>query len=180
MRTRFFERRTLPSTSMPTPSAAPTSRRLCWCFLNAMTEVREVTRSVRIFARCAITSSVIPSAKNSFSGSALMFTNGRTATDGTTSPPSAGMALPPENGESASFNPPSSPTRSCVDAYRPSGLFARHRSTIRRSATGAPGAARASGSGSSRITAVIVSGALARAKARLPVSISYTIVPNAN
>ena len=67
---------------MPTPSAAPISRRLCSCFLNAMADVRDVTRRVRILARCAITSSVMPSAKNSFSGSALMFTNGSTATEG--------------------------------------------------------------------------------------------------
>ena len=41
-----------------------------------------MTRSVLIFARWAITSSVMPSAKNSFSGSALRLTKGRTATDG--------------------------------------------------------------------------------------------------
>ena len=47
-----------------------------------MTEPREITLSERIFESWAITSSVIPSAKNSFSGSALRLRNGRTATDG--------------------------------------------------------------------------------------------------
>ena len=47
-----------------------------------MTEPREITFSERIFASCAITSSVIPSAKYSFSGSALRLRNGSTATEG--------------------------------------------------------------------------------------------------
>ena len=47
-----------------------------------MTEAREITLSDRIFESCAMTSSVIPSVKNSFSGSLLRLRNGRTATDG--------------------------------------------------------------------------------------------------
>ena len=47
-----------------------------------MTDVREITRRARTFDSWAITSSVIPSAKYSFSGSTLRLRNGRTATDG--------------------------------------------------------------------------------------------------
>ena len=61
---------------------APISRRLCSRFLNGMTDVREITFSERTFDRCAITSSVMPSAKYSFSGSALKLRKGRTATEG--------------------------------------------------------------------------------------------------
>src|SRR5439155_8423558 len=45
-------------------------------------EPREITRSKRIYERWAMTSSVIPSAKNSLSGCVLRLRNGRTATDG--------------------------------------------------------------------------------------------------
>jgi hypothetical protein len=47
--------------------------------LNAIADVREMTFRERIFDKLAITSSVIPSAKNSFSGSALTLRNGRIA-----------------------------------------------------------------------------------------------------
>ena len=82
IRTRLPARRTLPSSSVATSSVTPISRRVCSRFLNRMTEPREITRSERILESCAIVSSVIPSAKNSFSGSVLRLRNGRTATDG--------------------------------------------------------------------------------------------------
>src|SRR5439155_24454032 len=50
--------------------------------LKGITDVREITLRARSFDRCAITCSVMPSAKYSFSGSALRFRNGKTATDG--------------------------------------------------------------------------------------------------
>ena len=81
MRTRLPARRTLPSSSVAAPSCSPISRRLRSRFLNCITDVREITLIERTFDRCAITSSVIPSAKNSLSGSALRLRNGRTATD---------------------------------------------------------------------------------------------------
>ena len=76
MRTRSPARRTLPSSTVVAPSVAPISRKLCSRFLNRMTEVREITLSARIFESCAMTSSVIPSAKYSFSGSALRLRKG--------------------------------------------------------------------------------------------------------
>ena len=49
--------------------------------LYCMTDVREITRSPPIFARSAISCSVIPSAKYSCSGSPDRFSNGSTAMD---------------------------------------------------------------------------------------------------
>ena len=72
----------LPSSRFAASSLAPISLRLSSRFLNGITEVWEMTLSERIFASWAITSSVIPSAKNSFSGSALKLRNGSTATEG--------------------------------------------------------------------------------------------------
>ena len=91
IRTRSPARRTLPSSSVATSSLAPISRRLCSRFLNGITEVREMTLRERIFESWAITSSVMPSAKNSFSGSALRLRNGSTATDGSLGPPASGL-----------------------------------------------------------------------------------------
>src|SRR5437588_8209642 len=49
--------------------------------LNANAEVRDATSSARTFVRALMISSLIPSVKNSFSASALMFVNGNTAID---------------------------------------------------------------------------------------------------
>lgn len=46
--------------------------------LNGITDVRDMTRNARIFERAAMTSSVTPSAKYSFSESALRFRKGMT------------------------------------------------------------------------------------------------------
>src|SRR6202521_1587312 len=86
IRTRSPTRRPLPSRSVATSSLAPISLRLSSRFLKGITDVREMTFRERIFDSWAITSSVMPSAKNSFSGSALRFRNGRTATEGRPGP----------------------------------------------------------------------------------------------
>ena len=57
--------------------------------LNENAEVRDATFSPGIRARILSSSSEIPSAKNSLSGSGLMFTKGSTATDGSPSPAGA-------------------------------------------------------------------------------------------
>jgi hypothetical protein len=49
--------------------------------LKANEEVRDATRSDWIFVRALMISSAMPSVKYSFSGSALMFAKGSTATD---------------------------------------------------------------------------------------------------
>src|SRR5262245_21697482 len=55
---------------------------MSWFFpLNANDDVREATRSARILVRALMISSATPSVKYSFSGSALIFTNGNTAID---------------------------------------------------------------------------------------------------
>ena len=81
MRTRSPACRTLPSTTVAAPSRLLISVRVSCRCLNGMTEPREITCRARILERCAMTSSVIPSAKYSFSGSALRLRNGSTAMD---------------------------------------------------------------------------------------------------
>src|SRR5881392_3310527 len=49
--------------------------------LNANADVRDATSSAQTLVSALIISSLIPSVKNSFSASALMFVNGRTAID---------------------------------------------------------------------------------------------------
>src|ERR1700746_2394813 len=49
--------------------------------LNANADVREATRNACALLNALMISSAMPSLKYSFSGSALMFTNGRTAID---------------------------------------------------------------------------------------------------
>src|SRR4029450_5674479 len=59
--------------------------------------------------------------------------------------------------------------RSRVDSYRSVGSLARHRSMIQDKGAGVSGRSDARGSGSSRMTAVIVSAAEAPRNGRLPV-----------
>ena len=110
IRTRSPTRRTLPSSRVAAESRAPISRRLWSRFLNIITEVREMTLSDRIFESCAMTSSVIPSAKYSFSGSPLRLRNGSTATERAGARTASGRA-------SAAAN-------SATEAYRSAGTWA--------------------------------------------------------
>ena len=81
IRTRVPARRMLPSSKVLTPRRAPISFSARGCCLKPMTEARAITFRARIFESCAITSSVMPSAKSPLSGSAPMLTNGSTAID---------------------------------------------------------------------------------------------------
>src|SRR5258705_7297502 len=73
--------RTLPSSTVLTLSCSPT-RRMSWFLpLNANADVRAATRNAWILVSALMISSAMPSVKYSFSGSALMFTNGSTAID---------------------------------------------------------------------------------------------------
>ena len=65
-----------------TPSLLAISFRLSWRCLNGATELREITFSARILDSCAMTSSVIPSANDSFCVSPLRSRKGSTATEG--------------------------------------------------------------------------------------------------
>ena len=65
----------------PTPSSCAIAVIFLVVFLYCMEDVREITLSALILESWAMMSSVIPSLKYSFSGSVLMFSNGRTATD---------------------------------------------------------------------------------------------------
>jgi hypothetical protein len=79
MRTRFPTLRTLPSSTEVTPSFSPICRTSTSLPLKAKEEVREATWMPGTLARALMISSVIPSLKYSFSGSALMLARGRTA-----------------------------------------------------------------------------------------------------
>ena len=111
IRTRSPARRTLPLSSVPTSSRAAISCSPCSPSLNDITEAREITLSVRTFESWAITSSVIPSAKYSFSGSALRLRKGSTATDGTRSRAGAGAL--------------SAAAKAAIDSNRSAGSLAR-------------------------------------------------------
>ena len=79
MRIRFPTLRTLPSSTEVTPSFSPISRTSACLPLKAKEEVREATCTPGTLASALMISSVIPSLKYSFSGSALMLVSGRTA-----------------------------------------------------------------------------------------------------
>ena len=68
IRTRSPARRTLPSSSVATPRRRADLTQALLPRLNGITDVREITLRDRILESWAITSSVMPSAKNSFSG----------------------------------------------------------------------------------------------------------------
>ena len=83
MRTRRPTLRTLPSTTYCDAELLRDLLHLrppCPCNLNE--ELREITNSSRKRDSSVMMSSVMPSAKNSCSGSPLMLSNGRTAIDG--------------------------------------------------------------------------------------------------
>src|SRR5689334_21217316 len=81
MRRRLPILRTPPSRTVETFSLRPISPMSSFFPLNANDEVRDATRSDWIRESALMISSAMPSAKYSFSGSALMLANGRTATD---------------------------------------------------------------------------------------------------
>src|SRR6478672_7316314 len=81
MRRRFPALRTLPSRTVCTLRRLPISPIASLLPLKAKADVRDATSSARIFVSALMISSVIPSVKNSFSASGLMFVNGSTATD---------------------------------------------------------------------------------------------------
>jgi hypothetical protein len=107
---------------------------------NRMADVREITRAARMWDSSPITSSVSPSLKYSFSGSALMFTNGRTTMDGTTSPPRAWLPA-------AYVNERSSARTVVALAGRRAGSLARHRVTNWASSGGTSGRSVSTGAG---------------------------------
>jgi len=88
IRTRLPARRTLPSSTDATPRSSAISRTLFVVSLYRMTDVRLITLSPSTGASTVRISSVIPSLKYSFSGSALRLAKGRTAIErGADSPP---------------------------------------------------------------------------------------------
>src|SRR6185436_8908088 len=82
MRNRLPDFLTLPSSIVLTCRASPISSTLTLLPLNENEDVRAATFKSSIFVSAFRSSSASPSQKNSFSGSALMLTNGRTAIEG--------------------------------------------------------------------------------------------------
>ena len=161
IRTRSPTRRTLPSRSVATSSLAPISFKLCSRCLNAITDVREITLRARIFERWAMTSSVIPSAKYSFSGSALRLRNGRTATDG---------ARAEAGAVSASAN-------AFGDAHRSAGTLASAFVNACSTPGGTAGRSRRTAGTGSTKHLVITACAVGPVNGGSPASISYNTQP---
>jgi hypothetical protein len=134
-RTRSPARLTLPSSTAPTLSRCPTSRASTSFPLNVNADPRETTRRPSTRPSAVISSSVMPSLKYSFSGSALTLTNGSTtivvrrAAAG-----SAGASVPCDSLCSRSVRRPAS---SPAEAIRSAGWRARRRSSRSSSAVGA-------------------------------------------
>src|SRR5256886_1979826 len=139
MRSRDPAFRTLPSRTVATLSWRPSIRTSCSLRLRANVDVRDATRSPSTRASAVISSSVMPSLKYSFSGSALRFTNGSTAIDFRGGAPgdagvgrSAGSGWLPGGGAASA-----SASANCATvAKRSAGARASARRTARSTASG--------------------------------------------
>jgi hypothetical protein len=104
--------------------------------LKKKAEVREATRSPRIFASTLSSSSDSPSAKYSFSSSRLMFTNGRTAIEGVSLADVAAERGAADEGAGVPARPPSRRSARSANAAGVSGPKGRdHCSSRNRSGT---------------------------------------------
>ena len=119
-RSRSPARRTLPSRTAPTPSRSPIARTSAPEARNWNEEVREATRTPRMRARAAISSSARPSQKYSWSRAGLRSANGRTAIEG---------AFVSSGDAACGAEPTASSAKSSSRAVgkRSSGRLARHR-----------------------------------------------------
>ena len=179
--TRIFrpDWRTLPSSTVVTPSAAPILRTSSSFPLNANAEVREATRSASIFVSALMISSVIPSLKYSFSLSALMLRSGSTAIE------ACRVSVPAADRERAALSARgldpvrasrsatrSAKARSRADWKRSSGSFSRQWATMSSSSAATARPAREISGGSSFKIAIMDSTSLSLRKARSPDNIS--------
>ena len=140
IRRRSPARRTVPSSTQAAPSRAPMARTSCGFPLSANTDVRDATRSPSTPARAAISSSVMPSLRYSFSGSGLALTNGSTAMQRT-----AAEAITPDPASAPS--PCRAARNSATVANRSSGFLASARASTRSTRAGASGLTARSGRG---------------------------------
>ena len=92
MRSRCPACRTLPSSTVRTPSSRPICRTSASLPLKANADVREATRSASIRRSALMISSVMPSLKYSASAPGLMLRNGRTAIEASRRVPRAGAS----------------------------------------------------------------------------------------
>ena len=177
MRTRFPTFRTLPSSTELTPSFSPISRTSTSLPLKAKQDVREATCMPGTLARALMISSVIPSLKYSFSGSALMFASGRTAmalAAGAGVRPAATGRLRP--GWPTPLIWRSASTNCAAVANRSTGVLARARVSASSTASGTSRVTRTLGMGEMNRLAMMA-WAVAPVKGGSPVSISYRTQP---
>ena len=166
-------RRTLPSRTALTCSLSAIARMSCVAPLNANDEVRDATRSERTALNALMISSVIPSLKYSFSGSALMFRNGSTAIEFA----AAGGGRTSGRAGDVTVSGPclaSAATKSAAVANRSAGAFASALTTTCSSQSGTVSrTARRRGTGSIACRARIA-WADQPVKGGSPASISYS------
>ena len=140
MRSRSPDFRTVPSSTAETPSSAPMARISCGFPFRAKADVREAMRKPSTFVRALISSSLMPSLRYSFSGSALAFTNGSTAME---------RVLATSDGTAPSRVSSRAAVNSATLGNRSAGAFARARASACSTAAGASGRCARSGVGGS-------------------------------
>ena len=145
IRSRLPARRTVPSSTADTLSRAPRFRTSSRSPLSANTEVRDATWRPSTLPSAMISSSVMPSLRYSFSGSALAFTNGQHR-DG------AGLARrcpAPRRGMISGTGATSASANSVIVGKRSAGSLASARASARSMAAGTLGRRAPIGAGAS-------------------------------
>ena len=169
MRSRLPARRTVPSRIADTLSRAPSSRTSSRRPLSANTDVRDATWRPSTLLSAVISSSVIPSLKYSFSGSALALTNGSTAMVR-----ASRMVPAPAAGMTSGTGATSASANSVIVAKRSAGDLASARSSARSTASGTFGRRTRTEAGASIAWRAIVARAPVPANGGSPASISYS------
>jgi hypothetical protein len=167
MRTRLPALRTLPSSTVATPSARPISSTVAGLSLNANADVRAETRKPLILASTFSISSASPSEKYSSSALALRLTNGRTAIEATIVEVGLGAIGAPRSSERRSARSSFSTSRAVWKRSR--GSFSRQRLTMCASAGGMSSRTLVSDGGLSRRIAEVTSALLSPVNGRVPI-----------
>ena len=139
------------------------ARMSCGFPLRANADVREAIRSPSTLVSALISSSLMPSLRYSFSGSALAFTNGNTAME---------RVLPTIAGAAAGRVSSSAVVKSATLANRSAGSLARARASACSTAGGASGRRARSGGGGSLRWRATMARALSPENGGVPASIS--------
>jgi len=177
IRTRFPTLRTLPSSTELTPSFSPISRMSTSFPLKVKEEVREATWMPGTLASALMISSVMPSLKYSFSGSALRLASGSTAM-ALRAGEAGGVrtATVPCPDEPMPFSWRRASTNAPAVAKRSTGVLASARDSTSSTASGTSRVIRTLGTGETNRLAITAC-AVAPVKGGSPVSISYSTQP---